>query len=158
MRWAVKTCVPLPLDEGNLTRSSHVTTEGRGYRGDEDVRAHHEKEVDMSRRRLVPLLSICVLLATGALYASGALASSVGDGVTLCAKGGAISYSHTGTCKSSETPLVLAGNGDAQALEGEVAALQAENAVLEGQVADLEVRVAAIEGALGGVEQPTRTS
>lgn len=32
----------------------------------------------------------CLLLATGALYASGALASSVGDGVTLCAKGGAI--------------------------------------------------------------------
>lgn len=103
----------------------------------------------MLRRRLPPLLSICVLLATAALYASGAFASSVGDGVTLCAKGGAISYSPTGTCKSSETPLVLSANGDAKVLEGDVAALQADNAALEGQVADLEARVAAIEAALG---------
>ena len=103
----------------------------------------------MFRRRLLPLLSICALLAMGALYGSGAFASSVGDGVTLCAKGGAISYSATGTCKSRETRLVLAANGDAQSLEGDVAALQADGVTLEGQVTDLEARVAAIEAALG---------
>jgi hypothetical protein len=76
-------------------------------------------------------------------------ASSVGDGVTLCATGGAISYSPVGTCKSSETALVLTANGDAQVLEGDVAALQADNAALEGELAGLDARVAAIEAALG---------
>ena len=103
----------------------------------------------MFRRRLLPLLSICALLAMGALYGSGAFASSVGDGVTLCAKGGAISLP-TGTCKSSETALVLTANGDAQTLDGDVAALQVDVAVLEGQVADLEARVAALEAAASG--------
>lgn len=104
----------------------------------------------MFRRRLLPLLSICALLAMGALYGSGAFASSVGDGVTLCAKGGAISYSPTGTCKSSETALELTANGDAKSLDGDVAALQADVATLEGQVADLEARVAALEAAASG--------
>ena len=103
----------------------------------------------MLGRRRLPLLSICALLATGALFVSGAAATSVGDGVTVCVKGGSISYSATGTCKSSETPLVLAANGDAQALEGDVATLQADVVTLEGQVVDLEARVAAIEAALG---------
>ena len=102
----------------------------------------------MFGRRLLPL-SICALLATGALFVSGATATSVGDGVTVCVKGGNISYSATGTCKSSETPLVLAANGDAQALEGDVAALQTDVATLDGQVADLETRVAALEAVAG---------
>ena len=103
----------------------------------------------MFGRRLLPLLSICALLASGAIFASGALATSVGDGVTLCAKGASVSYPASGTCKSNETPLVLTANGDAQALEGDVAALQADVVILEGQVADLEARVAALEAAAG---------
>ena len=103
----------------------------------------------MFRRRLLPLLAICALLAMGALHGSGAFASSIGDGVTLCAKGGSVSYSAAGTCKSTETELELAANGDAQAINSDVAALQADVATLEGQVADLEARVATIEAALG---------
>ena len=63
------------------------------------------------------MLSICALLASRALFVSGALATSVGDGVTLCAKGASVSYPATGTCKSNETTFVLTANGDAQELE-----------------------------------------
>jgi hypothetical protein len=112
----------------------------------------------MFRRRLLPLLSISALLATAALYASGALASSVGTGVTLCAKGTSISYSSTGTCKTAEIPVVVAANGDTQALETAVAAtLQQQAAQISGlqqqlaqQAATHQAQIVGLQAAMNG--------
>ena len=96
----------------------------------------------MFRRRLLPLLSISALLVTAALYASGAFAASVGGGVTFCAKGTSISYSSGGTCKASETPLVVATNGDTQALENAVgAALQQQATGLTAVETNLNAKI-----------------
>ena len=109
----------------------------------------------MFRKRLLPLVSISALLAMVALYASGALASSVGGGVTLCAgaKGGELRYSSDGTCGSKENKIVAAANGDAQALEGTVAALQQQAAQQSAQIAGLQQQLAQTEARLTGAIQ-----